>query len=540
MYLRNWPIFDFLEPTFRSKIHMVLVYGDLGNEALIVTQDKWVYAIGTNKSSCLGTGDTCNAFYPKLVESLCNKDIKTFAYGKGPHVLALTHAGEVYSWGSNISNELGNISAQGVHESSTPSLVQILSSDTEFIVDIACGSYHSMALSNIGEVYAWGKNHCGQAGLCANNDTEKRSKKVNVLLKNKKFICISCGDSSSTAVTDNGEVYTWGDNSVGQLGTGNNIDLYSDKPCQVTKLTGVVIKKVTCGGWHTLALSDEGILFVWGDNSHGQLGISSSNIVWTPVMLTMPKMIKVLDIASSHSTNISIAMGDSNQIFIWGSCLGQYIKAPTLTSVRCIYDAFANYATPRVMHKPLILHEDKTIHILQSLKDAFNDPSTSDLIIQVKGNPIYVHKFILKIRSHHYKTMFQKQSVENDQCIIKEDQFSHDVYITFLKYLYTDEIDNLSPIDILAELLNLANIYSESQLQRRCLQIIIKRIRVSNVACLYGTAIAYNIKAIEESCFKFALNHMTAVIETPSFAELNETIVKAFIIKAAKAGAFKT
>lgn len=51
--------------------------------------------MGSNLDGCLGTGDTNSTLYPRKVEALCKKDVKTFAYGNGPHVLALTKEGEV-------------------------------------------------------------------------------------------------------------------------------------------------------------------------------------------------------------------------------------------------------------------------------------------------------------------------------------------------------------------------------------------------------------------------------------------------------------
>ena len=116
--LRSWPIFSLLESEFISQIHMVVVYGNssssvsvlaltvcclalcfkignLGNEALIMTKDKMMYALGNNIAGCLGIGDTHGTLYPKKVEALCERDIRTFAYGSGPHVLALTKEGEV-------------------------------------------------------------------------------------------------------------------------------------------------------------------------------------------------------------------------------------------------------------------------------------------------------------------------------------------------------------------------------------------------------------------------------------------------------------
>lgn len=71
------------------------VTGNLGNEALIVMKNKKVYALGNNIAGCLGTGCSLSTLYPREVEALCEKDVKTFACGSGPHVLALTENGEV-------------------------------------------------------------------------------------------------------------------------------------------------------------------------------------------------------------------------------------------------------------------------------------------------------------------------------------------------------------------------------------------------------------------------------------------------------------
>jgi len=69
--------------------------GSLGNEALLVMKDKSVYGLGNNIAGCLGISDAHSTLYPKKIEILCDKDIKTFACGSGPHVLALTEKGEV-------------------------------------------------------------------------------------------------------------------------------------------------------------------------------------------------------------------------------------------------------------------------------------------------------------------------------------------------------------------------------------------------------------------------------------------------------------
>ena len=88
---------------------------------------------------------------------------------------------------------------------------------------------------------------------------------------------ITCGQTSSMAVLENGEVYGWGYNGNGQLGLGNNINQLN--PQRVTGLQGVVVTSVVCGYAHTLAVTDEGSLYAWGANSYGQLGTGQAAVI---------------------------------------------------------------------------------------------------------------------------------------------------------------------------------------------------------------------------------------------------------------------
>lgn len=133
--------------------------------------------------------------------------------------------------------------------------------------------------------------------------------------------------------------------------------------------------------------------------------------------------------------------------------------------------------------------------------------------------------------------MFQECWTENNESVIRHDQFSYEVYKSFLRYLYTDEVEVSSFKDAL-ELLELANAYLETRLKHQCIQIIKQSIKISNVCLLYRTAIERNAKELEDFSFKFALNHMTAVIQSDCFKELDEAMTKSFIIKAAQLGAF--
>lgn len=166
---------------------------------------------------------------------------------------------KVYAWGHNGYSELGNGSS---NHGIAPGLVGSTLAE-KHVISIACGSHHSLALTLDGEVkyffffyknkksnfkyrvleqvYAWGQNNCGQvgSGITSNQGTPK---KVNSALTGKKVVSVACGQTSSMAVTDSGEVYGWGYNGVGQLGVGNFANQMN--PSRVTALTGIVIREL--------------------------------------------------------------------------------------------------------------------------------------------------------------------------------------------------------------------------------------------------------------------------------------------------------
>eukprot|EP00095_Tigriopus_kingsejongensis_P000582 maker-scaffold372_size192401-snap-gene-0.50 protein:Tk00582 transcript:maker-scaffold372_size192401-snap-gene-0.50-mRNA-1 annotation:"rcc1 and btb domain-containing protein 1" len=530
MDLDSWTIFSLLEPDFVRDLRLICVFGFSGNEAIMVTNSDQVYSLGCNGSSCLGLGDTCSTIVPKKLEQLCNKGVKSFAYGTGPHVLACTESGELYSWGHNGYCQLGNGST---NQGNVPAQVQGALKD-KIVTDIACGAHHSLCLTDSGEIFAWGQNTCGQIGS-GTTTNQSSPRKVSTLFAGKNVMAVACGQTSSLALLDNGEVYSWGYNGNGQLGLGNNINQLN--PSKVTALQNVVISKVVCGYAHTLALSDEGTLFGWGANTYGQLGTGNKANSCCPTKVAT-EIGRIVDIAASHYNHISAAITQDSKVYMWGQCHGQSVRDPTLTSFRSLHEVLARYGCPAVTHVPMKTEAQPGPSLKNALKLAFNDPNTSDVKFVVDNRDIHVHKALLKIRCEHFRSMFQNHWKEGKDAVIEIDQFPYPVYRAFLEYLYTDEV-NLSTEDAV-ELLDLANAYCEVQLKRRCELLIQKGINIENVCMLYSTALRFNAEELESFCFRFSLNHMTAVVQTDSFEQMEERVLKEFISKSARHGAFKS
>ncbi|XP_066977313.1 uncharacterized protein [Macrobrachium rosenbergii] len=106
--------------------------------------------------------------------------------------------------------------------------------------------------------------------LAIDSDGVAYSSNIPVQVGRQQVSEISLGKEHCMALTKDGEVYTWGGGMRGQLGTG--VLHFSDVPLQVENLHGLFIKSISCGGWHSTALSDSGDVYVWGWNESGQLG----------------------------------------------------------------------------------------------------------------------------------------------------------------------------------------------------------------------------------------------------------------------------
>ncbi|XP_003378945.1 putative HECT-domain protein [Trichinella spiralis] len=245
-------------------IHVISVAcGDAHCVAL--TNDGHLFSWGSNVYGQLGVermNVVAKARYPRIQEiNLAN--IVQIACGSN-HSLALESTdGVLHAWGLNDHGQLGI----GTRESFIgPTTVNKLMGIP--ICQLAAGASHSLVLTPSGTVFGWGKNMFGQIGQNEQRDILYPS--LVKLLRTQKVIRLACGEDFSVAVTATGGLFTFGAGTYGQLGHGNqNSELF---PKQVMELMGSVVLDVACGRCHTLAIT-ENKLYAFGLNTSGQLGL---------------------------------------------------------------------------------------------------------------------------------------------------------------------------------------------------------------------------------------------------------------------------
>eukprot|EP00873_Tetraselmis_striata_P034317 jgi/Tetstr1/454581/TSEL_041476.t1 len=283
-----------------------------GHTLAIVKPGK-LFAAGANTYGQLGSGDHTDrdSFVP--VAALYHLEVRQAAAGE-MHSLALAADGALYAWGSHAHGQLGLEDSRT--EFATPQLVKIDTFGSEKVAGVCAGYQHSVAWTSAGAVWAWGDNSFGQLGI----DDRKPSKKpVQVAVPaGLKVAHVACGAHHSLLLTDGGELYAWGHNRAAQLGIEVAGTRDALKPMLVTPFTRQKVAQVVAGAAHSLALTSEGQLWAFGDNSAGQLGTGGKQHPRQPPA-QVEATVHWVALAAGRAHSLGIAK--DGQVHAWGQGL---------------------------------------------------------------------------------------------------------------------------------------------------------------------------------------------------------------------------
>jgi alpha-tubulin suppressor-like RCC1 family protein len=224
---------------------------------------------------------------------------------------------ELFVWGWN---------PLGVGGDQVGSEIPALINSVNVPVFAAAGQSIFAAIDQSGSLYTWGLNIDHSLGRA----TEQMNASPGVVHGLPALHRVALGDNFMIALSRDGEVFSFGSNSAGQLGLGHlrtagtaervQINVSKDATSKDTdskdvgsKLTAS-IKSIAVGATHVLALCREGNVYAWGSNQYGQLGHQRNRYDGQPTLLEMPEKITAL----AAGTHFSLALGESGDVYAWG------------------------------------------------------------------------------------------------------------------------------------------------------------------------------------------------------------------------------
>jgi len=283
-----------------------------------------VWAFGSNRSMELGArkevAQISSAQRMKSVRGVHAVQVVGSNSASGQsHAMVLGANGEVQTFGASSTGALG----QGPDVRQTSPLLLRFSAQVK-VKMLCAGARHSLLLTDDGKLFSMGDNAHGQLGIegkavpMVDSPTAVGGPLGDEDVRVK---LVSAGDNFTCAVTEDDQLYTWGGNSNGQLALGKLTD--QPLPCKVPQLSGLGIGHICCGARHALAVTNNGSkVWSWGSNVQGQLGIGQTHDGY---QRTLPTLVQVLSnkkgimvVQVAAASYHSLALTGSGEVYAFG------------------------------------------------------------------------------------------------------------------------------------------------------------------------------------------------------------------------------
>ncbi|NDG29198.1 hypothetical protein EB118_03745 [bacterium] len=276
--------------------------------SLAIRSGGTLFTWGKNNFGQLGNGGEINSSSPTQIGSSSWTAISTKRY----HNAAIRSGGTLFAWGRNNYGQIGNSTTTNVY-----SPVQIGSSSW---IAVNTGLDHTLAVRSGGTLFTWGRNNYGQLG---DGTQINRSSPVQAgfalptnAFDNTIWSSIVAGDQFSLGLNSNGDLYSWGNNTLGQLS--RNFGILHNAPYQISDRSFTMVKAAS---GHFLARDVNGVLYSWGDNTFGQLGdgtaITRSSPVVVGGIVNNPFYVGSNNFSFAAGDH-SIALSANGGLFTWG------------------------------------------------------------------------------------------------------------------------------------------------------------------------------------------------------------------------------
>ena len=439
-----------------------------------VTVDGELYTWGGGMYGKLGHGNESGHSTPCCVDALAGKPVSQIACGSR-HTAVLLASGEVHTWGDKENGVVGHGDVEG-HQYLPQALDALRGRPVRQVA--ACG-FHTAALTEAGEIFTWGEGKFGRLGH--GSERNELVPRMIEALAGKRMRQVACGGFHSAAITEAGDVHTWGGGEHGQLGHGDKVNKHA--PCRVEALQDECVLQVTCGWSHTVALSEDARVYTWGNGDHGKLGHGDTLKVTTPRLVDALREQRVCRVASYNEHTAALCDPGA---------------APGSAAAAAAASSFAS-----------------------DVRTLVDNADFSDVAFIVEGTRVHAHRALLAVRCEHFRAMFSSGMRESTERQVDIVDIRLPVFMKLLEYLYSDVAD-VGP-ELAIELYVAADRYTLDRLKGLCEERLMRGISPENAASLLQLADELNVLRLREICVGYIVRHFDTIAKSPSFQTLSKT-----------------
>ncbi|CAI5480586.1 unnamed protein product [Closterium sp. Yama58-4] len=253
----------------------------------------------------LGHGHSSDVFLPHAVASLCGRPIKHIACGDC-HCIAVDANGTAFSWGRNQNGQLG---LGTLDDALLPTHITALAGVPLRMV--AAGAEHTAAAAEDGRLYGWGWGRYGNLGL--GDRLDRKLPEQVTAIESERIAQVACGWRHTIAVNEEGRLFTYGWSKYGQLGHGDFQDHLTPSPVPAMQDKRIV---QVSGGWrHSVALDADGVVYAWGWNRFGQVGVGNSEDQCSPQRI---ESISERVVAVACGWRHTVVLSEGGNVYSWG------------------------------------------------------------------------------------------------------------------------------------------------------------------------------------------------------------------------------
>ena len=286
-----------------------------------------VWTWGKGRYGVLGHGDDADRVTPTRLHKTALGESPAVMVACGwHHTMVVTADCKLWTFGSGSGNYLLQVLRENLHAILVPRLVLAFSAEVNISM-VSGGKHHSIGATSGGDVFTWG---WAQHGALGHNQGQQFEEKLlpsmldRALFGGSRVVFVAAGEHNSAAVTEKGLLYVWGYGAYGQLGLGDDENKLIPTCISKGAFDGAMVSMVSLSSYRSLAVTEDGRLWSWGLGSEGSLGHNNELDIFIPTCVDQEYFDGAKVVTAAVGCHVLTAVTEDGALYSCGKAIVPY------------------------------------------------------------------------------------------------------------------------------------------------------------------------------------------------------------------------